>query len=79
MSKKSDYRDGIPATVAKLKKLRGEGLTLDEALDEIKIDKPSIPTVSRAVEEAEGLDIREVRRLMTKRVHWDEFQPEEGS
>lgn len=68
-----DWRMNIEPAIAELKRLRGSGLTIHEALDKMRGQGFTLPAVTEALNEVERMDYREIHQLLDARGDWDDF------
>lgn len=68
-----DWRENIGPAIDELKRLRASGLTVNEALDRMRGRGFTYPAVTDALNEVEGMDVREIHLLFEERGDWDDF------
>ncbi|XYH99954.1 hypothetical protein ACMHYB_09415 [Sorangium sp. So ce1128] len=68
-----DWRENIGPATAELKRLRASGLTIHEALDKMRGRGFTLPAITDALNEVEGMHYPEIHQLFDERGDWDEF------
>jgi hypothetical protein len=68
-----DWRANIEPASAELRRLRAMGLSIGDALDQMRGRGFTLPAVTEALVEVEAMDPAEITWLFDERGDWDDF------
>lgn len=69
----ADWRTMIEPAATELRRLRGEGKSVNEALDGMRNRGFTLPAVTEALKSVENMDSRAIKDLLDERGDWDDF------